>query len=88
MPKFILLIGAVVLMPNYAFAQNISDRPSPEQCQQIRQAIAQYGYASARRYALANYGSEAVKFGEQCFTRQTRQFRGRDAISASATDER
>jgi hypothetical protein len=88
MPKYLVLTGAVLLLPNVSFAQNLPDHPSSEQCAQIRQAVAQYGYAATKRRALENYGPEAVKFGEQCFTKQPRQARGHDAVSASAVDER
>ncbi len=68
MPKLVLLTGAILLMADYAFAQYT---PDPMQCQQIRQAAAQYGYAASRRHALETYGPEAVKAGDKCFTRQT-----------------
>jgi hypothetical protein len=35
-------------------------------CAQVRQAVATYGYASARRYALAHYGIQAVRYGDRC----------------------
>jgi hypothetical protein len=63
MPKFLLLTGAILLMPGYALAQ----APGPDQCQQIKQAVAQYGFAAARRHALETYGPDAVKVGDQCF---------------------
>ena len=63
MPKFLLLTGALLLMPGYAFAQ----APSADECQQIKQAVAQYGYAAARRHAMETYGPDAVKVGDQCF---------------------
>jgi hypothetical protein len=63
MPRFLLLTGALLLMPGYALAQ----APSPDQCQQIKQAVAQYGYAAARRHAMETYGPDAVKVGDQCF---------------------
>jgi hypothetical protein len=89
MPKFVLLSSAILLIPSYAFAQDIPNHPSASQCQQIRQAVAQYGYGSARQYALQNYGPEAVKFGEQCFTSHASRFGRRSAVNASETfDER
>lgn len=69
MPKFLVLSVLILLLPNYAFAQNA---PDPMQCQQIRQAAAQYGFAAARRHALATYGPEAVKIGDQCFAKGRR----------------
>ncbi len=65
-----LLTSATLLTANDAFAQNM---PDPMRCQQIRQAAAQYGFANARRHALETYGPEAVKAGDQCFTRQPQQ---------------
>jgi hypothetical protein len=67
MPKLVLLAGAILLMTDCAFAQD----PSPMQCQLIKQAVAQYGYAASRRYALDNYGPEAVKTGDKCLTKRT-----------------
>jgi hypothetical protein len=66
MPKFLVLSVLILLMPAHSFAQRA---PDPMQCQQIRQAVAQYGFAAARRYALENYGREAVRTGDQCFAR-------------------
>ena len=57
--------GIIVLVTDYSLAQS---GPDSGQCQQIRQAVAQYGYEAARRHALANYGPEAVKMGDRCLT--------------------
>jgi hypothetical protein len=65
MPKFILLAGIILSMTDVAFAQD----PTPMQCQLIKQAVAQYGFAAARRHALETYGVEAVKTGDKCFTK-------------------
>jgi hypothetical protein len=65
--RIFLLSGAVVLMPAYSFAQS---SPDPAQCEQLKQAVAQYGYAAARRHALETWGPEAVKFGDKCFTKK------------------
>jgi hypothetical protein len=32
----------------------------------VKQAVATYGYAAARKHALENYGKEAVAFGDRC----------------------
>jgi hypothetical protein len=69
MPKFLLLTGIVLLIADFSFAQ--SPDPTPMQCQLIRLAVAQYGYAASRRHALETYGPEAVKTGDKCFTKQT-----------------
>jgi hypothetical protein len=65
MLRFLLLTGALLLVADYSFAQ----APDPARCQQVREAVARYGYAAARRHALATYGPEAVKVGDQCFAK-------------------
>jgi hypothetical protein len=65
MLKLLLLTGAILLVADNAVAQ----APSPGQCEQVREAVARYGYAAARRHALENYGPEAVRVGDQCFAR-------------------
>lgn len=72
MPRFLLLTGVILLMADYSFAQSSPD-PSPMQCQLIRQAVAQYGFAASRRHALETYGPEAVKTGDKCFAKGTGQ---------------
>jgi uncharacterized low-complexity protein len=62
--------GATLLcLADHAFAQNSPD-PTATQCQFIRLAAAQFGYAAARQHALETYGPEAVKVGDKCFTEQ------------------
>ena len=69
--RALLLTGAVLLTADYSFAQASAD-PTSMQCQMIRLAVTQYGYAAARRHALETYGPEAVKVGDKCFTEQER----------------
>jgi hypothetical protein len=71
MPKSLLLAAIILLVADYAFAQ-YSQEPDPMQCQQIRQAAAQYGFAAARQHALATYGPEAVRMGDKCFAKKPR----------------
>jgi hypothetical protein len=64
-----LILGATALAlstgaasaqtPGYGYAAD----PTPMQCQLIRWAVAQYGFAAARQHALETYGPEAVKTG-------------------------
>ena len=77
MMRLVVLAGIILLIADYSFAQE----PTPMQCQLIRQAAAQYGYAASRRHALETYGPEAVKVGDKCFTKQT----GRGASSYAPT---
>ena len=67
MLRFLLLMGASLLISDYAYAQSMD--LDPAQCEQLRQAVAQYGYANARRHAMENYGPEAVKAGDKCLAR-------------------
>jgi hypothetical protein len=46
------------------------------QCQLLRLAVAQYGFAAARRHALETYGPEAVKTGDKCFMKQAVRAKG------------
>src|SRR6516225_7650784 len=71
MPRFTLVASLILLMTDCAFAQ-YGQEPDPMQCQQIRHAAAQYGFAAARQHALANYGPEAVKMGDKCFAKSQR----------------
>jgi hypothetical protein len=67
MPRFLSVTGVILLLTDYSLAQSA---PDPTQCEQIRQAVAQYGYSAARRHAMANYGQEAVRAGEKCLTKR------------------
>ena len=62
--------GATLLcVANSSFAQTSPD-PTAMQCELVRLAAAQFGYAAARQHALETYGPEAVKVGDKCFTEQ------------------
>ena len=76
MPRFLLLAGIFLLIGDYSFAQDSPD-PTPMQCQLIKLAVAQYGFAAARRHALETYGPEAVKTGDKCFTNVGLRLRAR-----------
>jgi hypothetical protein len=65
MLRFVFFAGALLVTADSALAQ----APSPEQCQQITQAVAQYGYAAARRHAVVTYGPEAARAGDLCFAK-------------------
>lgn len=69
MLRLVLFTGAILLMTNNSFAQDLSAM----QCQQVRDAVAQYGYAAARQHALANYGPAAVSAGDRCLAHNSRE---------------
>ena len=67
MTRFLVAMGVVFQLTNFSLAQST---PNPAQCDQIRQAVANYGYVAAKRHALANYGVEAVRAGDRCLTKK------------------
>jgi hypothetical protein len=59
MIRLVIAVGVgVVLLGDAALAD--------ARCDQVKQAVATYGYAAARKHALENYGEEAVAFGDKC----------------------
>jgi hypothetical protein len=63
MTRIFVAFGVALLSTSYAWAQ------SEANCDQIRQAVAQYGYAAARSHAMAHYGADAVRNGDKCLGR-------------------
>jgi hypothetical protein len=63
MTRIFVAIGVALLSTSYAWAQSAAN------CEQIRQAVAQYGYAAARAHAMRTYGAEAVASGDKCLGR-------------------
>ena len=58
MIRILAAIGMTLLVATPALAQSY--------CAQVRQGVATYGYSAARRYALAHYGKEAVRYADRC----------------------
>jgi hypothetical protein len=58
MIRCVIAIGVGVVL--------LSDSALADRCDQVKQAVATYGYAAARKHALENYGKEAVAFGDKC----------------------
>jgi hypothetical protein len=63
MTRIFVAVGVALLSTSYAWAQSAAN------CDQIRQAVAQYGYAAARAHAMAHYGADAVRSGDKCLSR-------------------
>src|SRR6266513_1386244 len=61
MIRLLVGLGVVLLLTNSSLAQSY--------CQQVRQAVATYGYAAAKRHAMAHYGRKAVRAGDRCLTK-------------------
>ena len=58
MMRIPVAIVVALLLTDYSWSQS--------NCEQIRQAIATYGYAAARQHALTHYGPDALKEGDKC----------------------
>ena len=58
MIRLLVTAGVALLVTNSARAQSY--------CDQVRMAVATYGYEAAKRHALANYGKEAVEVADKC----------------------
>jgi hypothetical protein len=71
MIRLVIAVGVVVLLGDSALAD--------DRCEQVKQAVATYGYAAARKHALENYGMEAVAFGDKCL----RESGGRHRLEAA-----
>ena len=63
MKPILVAVGIALLTTSYSWAQSAAN------CDQIRQAVAQYGYAAARAHAMRTYGAEAVRNGDRCLGR-------------------
>jgi hypothetical protein len=59
MARILIIVAVALVLTERAWAQ------SDANCEEIRQAVATYGYEEARRHALAHYGAEAVEAGER-----------------------
>ncbi len=71
MTRTLVAVAVALFMTESASAQSY--------CDQVRQAVAVYGFAAARQHAMAQYGPEAVRAGDRCVT-------GADRGSAPAGD--
>ena len=59
MARIMIIVAVALLLTNRAWAQ------SDANCDEIRQAVATYGYEEAGRHAMIHYGAEAVEAGEK-----------------------
>jgi len=67
MTRILVAVGVALLLTNSSSAQSY--------CDQVKQAIASYGYAAAKRHALAHYSKEEVKAADRCVTGRHRSVR-------------
>ncbi len=66
MSKMLLTMCAAILIAGPSIAQGAQFIPTAADCEQIRQAVATYGYATVKRYALTHYSKAAVTSGQRC----------------------
>jgi hypothetical protein len=60
MIKILCAVGFALVMTNASMAQ--------EYCDQVKQAVATYGYAAAKAHALAHYTRHEVAVADRCLT--------------------
>jgi hypothetical protein len=58
MIKILAGIGLLLMGTGPSLAQDY--------CEQVRQGVAQYGYAAARQYAVEHYSAKEVKAADRC----------------------
>jgi hypothetical protein len=63
MTRSLAAIAVVLLLTSSSLAQSY--------CEQVRQAVATYGYTAAKRHAMAHYTKEEVRVADRCLTRRS-----------------
>jgi hypothetical protein len=58
MTRILVAVVVALLLTNSSFAQSY--------CDQVRQAVATYGYAAAKRHAMATYSKREVEVADRC----------------------
>ena len=69
MRRILVAVGIALLTTGSSLTTTSSWAQSAANCEQIRQAVAQYGYAAARAHAMRTYGADAVRNGDKCLGR-------------------
>jgi hypothetical protein len=58
MTRILVAFVVALLLTNSSMAQSY--------CDQVRQAVATYGYAAAKRHAMATYSKREVEVADRC----------------------
>jgi hypothetical protein len=58
MVRILSTVAFGLLLTNFATAQSY--------CDQVRQAVATYGYAAAKQHAMAHYSAREVAVADKC----------------------
>jgi hypothetical protein len=58
MTRILVAVIATLLLTSSSMAQSY--------CEQVRQAVATYGYAAAKRHAMATYTKHEVEVADRC----------------------
>jgi hypothetical protein len=67
MIRILVACAIALLLTNSSMAQSY--------CDQVRQAVATYGYAAAKRHAMATYSKKEVEVADRCVRASTRSKR-------------
>jgi len=67
MTRILVAVVTALLLTNSSMAQSY--------CDQVRQAVATYGYAAAKRHAMATYSKREVEVADRCVRGSTRSKR-------------
>jgi hypothetical protein len=65
MTRVLAAIGITLLLTGAASAQSY--------CQQVKDAVKQYGYRAAKAHAVAYYSPEEVRAADRCLSRKERR---------------
>jgi hypothetical protein len=80
MVRILSTVAFALLLTNFAMAQSY--------CDQVKQAVATYGYAAAKAHSMAHYSAREVAVADKCGAERTgpsvaNSWRGR-AVRASS----
>jgi hypothetical protein len=65
MTRIVVAVGVALLLTGSASAQSY--------CDQVKQAVATYGYKAAKRHAMLHYSRQAVIAADKCVTGKHRE---------------
>jgi hypothetical protein len=78
MTRILAGIAVVLLLTSSSFAQSY--------CDQVRQAVATYGYTAAKQHAMAHYTKEEVRVADRCVTGESGRRGAQERASRTRTN--
>ena len=73
MTKFLAALGTALVLTIPLLVRPAQSGPGPGNCDEVRQAVATYGYAAAKRHAMAHYSRREVRAADRCVTGRSRR---------------